>query len=248
MKWAILSDIHSNLEALEAVLRDVHTWKVDRIIHLGDLVGYNANPRECVELVRQEGVQGVHGNHDLAALDLALSDGFNIVAYQSILYTRNQLDENTRRYLEQLPSCLILEGQFAFFHGSPESVNTYLINLYQTKRAFNYILKQLPSVRIAFFGHTHIRRLWYRDVVGKVKTVTVESDLVEMGHQGMYLVNPGSVGQPRQHDNRAHYLLFDISNLRLIFRTIPYDIHRAQEKIRKAKLPEFLALRLTEGI
>jgi predicted phosphodiesterase len=248
MKWAIISDIHSNIEAFEAVMRDISTWRVSRIIHLGDIVGYNANPRECVDLARQEGIQGVHGNHDLAALDLTLSEGFNILAYQAILYTRSQLDESSRRYLERLPFCLILEGEIAFFHGSPENVNTYIMNAYQAKRAFNYIMKQLVSVRIAFFGHTHVRRLWHRDKVGKVRSIPIESDMVRLNEDGIYLINPGSVGQPRQRDNRAHYLIFDLSEQTIIFRSIPYDIHKAQEKILKAQLPEFLALRLADGI
>ncbi|MGC8719900.1 MAG: metallophosphoesterase family protein [Thermodesulforhabdaceae bacterium] len=248
MKWAILSDIHSNVEALEAVLRDISTWRVDRIIHLGDLVGYNASPRECVELARQEGFQGVHGNHDLAALDLALSEGFNLLAYQAILFTRSELDDASRQYLERLPFCLILEGEIAFFHGSPENVNTYILNLYQAKRAFNYIAKQLLSVKIGFFGHTHVRRLWARDRVGKVRSIPVESDVIRIKDNEMYLINPGSVGQPRGRDNRAHYVIFDLSNRTVIFRSVPYDIHRAQQKILKAQLPEFLALRLAEGI
>lgn len=248
MKWAIISDVHSNIEAFEAVLRDISTWRVDRIIQLGDLVGYNANPKECVELARREGMQGVHGNHDLAALDLALSEGFNLLAYQALLFTRSQLDETSKGYLERLPFCLILEGEIAFFHGSPESVNTYIANLYQAKRAFNYILKQLISVRIAFFGHTHVRRLWHRDRVGKVRSIPIESDVVTLKDEGFYLINPGSVGQPRQRDNRAHYIIFDLSNRTVIFRSVPYDIHKAQEKILKANLPEFLASRLAEGI
>ncbi|MCX7822889.1 MAG: metallophosphatase family protein [Syntrophobacterales bacterium] len=248
MKWAIISDVHSNIEALEAVLKDINTWRVERIIQLGDLVGYNANPRECIELARQEGMQGVHGNHDLAALDLTLSEGFNLLAHQAILFTRSQLDDISKRYLEKLPFCLILEGEIAFFHGSPENVNTYIMNLYQARRAFNYILKQLISVRIAFFGHTHVRRLWHRDRVGKIRSIPLESDIVSLKDDGMYLINPGSVGQPRQGDNRAHYLIFDLSNKTIIFRSVPYDIHKAQEKILKAKLPEFLALRLSEGI
>lgn len=248
MKWAILSDVHSNIEALEAVLRDISTWRVDRIIHLGDLVGYNANPRECVELARMEGFQGVHGNHDLAALDLALSEGFNLLAYQAILFTRSQLDDTSKSYLERLPFCLILEGNTAFFHGSPENVNTYILNLYQAKRAFNYIVKQLLSVKIAFFGHTHVRRVWQRDRVGKVRSIPVESDVMRIGDDNLYLINPGSVGQPRGRDNRAHYVIFDLSDGVLIFRSVPYDIHKAQQKILKAQLPEFLALRLAEGI
>lgn len=248
MKWAIISDVHSNIEALEAVLRDINTWRVDRIIQLGDLVGYNANPRECIEMAKQEGMEGVHGNHDLAALDLSLSEGFNLLAYQAILFTRSQLDDTSKRYLERLPFCLILEGEVAFFHGSPENVNTYILNLYQAKRAFNYITKQLVSVRIAFFGHTHVRRLWYKDRIGKIKSIPVESDVVTLDNEGIYLINPGSVGQPRQRDNRAHYAIFDLSGRTVIFRSVPYDIHKAQEKILRANLPEFLALRLAEGI
>ncbi len=248
MKWAIVSDIHSNMEAFEAVLRDIKTWRVERIIHLGDIVGYNANPLECIEIAQREGLQGVYGNHDLAALDLKFAEGFNLMAYQSIIYTRSQLTDNAHKYIGNLPFCLVLEGKYAFFHGSPENVNTYIIHIHQAKRAFNYILKQLPSVKIGFFGHTHVSKIWHRDSVGKVSTLRLESDLIRLKEEEMYLINPGSVGQPRQKDNRARYVIFDLSTLTVIFRSVPYDIHKAQEKILKARLPEFLAIRLYEGI
>lgn len=251
-KFAIISDIHANLEALEAVFRDVEKRRVDRIVHLGDVIGYNADPCEVVDRIMELGVGGVMGNHDAAAVDLKMAEGFNMLAYHSILYTRDRLDGHHYKYLASLPFSLILEGFLLFFHGSPESSSTYIANMYQAKRAFNYIIKQLPSVKIAFFGHTHVPKIWVRDPRGKVRALGLETagseSLFYLDPQNMYLINPGSVGQPRQRDNRASYLIFDTENLSVIFCAVSYDIERAQKKILQARLPEFLAVRLAEGI
>ncbi len=246
--FAILSDIHGNLEALDAVLQDISAWNVDKIIHLGDVVGYNANPCEVIEEVQRRRIQGVQGNHDIAALDIKMAEGFNLVAYRAILFTRQQLETIHFEYLKSLPFSLLLEGSYLFFHGSPESVNTYIANVFQARRAFNYLIKQLPSVRIAFFGHTHVPKIWSRDVRGKIRAVTWSDELIRLSPDEMYLINPGSVGQPRQKNNRASYLLMNTDKLEVRFRSVSYDILKAQKKILDAKLPEFLAVRLAEGI
>jgi len=227
-RLAIFSDVHANLEALEAVFRDLDHQHVDRVLHLGDVVGYNASPCEVIDLLMERNVHGVQGNHDVAALDLDLAEGFNMLAYHAILYTRQQLDAHHVEYLSGLPFSLLLEGQFLLFHGSLESVNTYIANMYQAKRAFNFMRRQLPFVRIAFFGHTHVPKVWSRNSQGKIRA--------------------GSVGQPRQKDSRAHYLIVDIDAMTVQFRSVEYNITLAQAKILRAKLPEFLATRLAEGI
>ncbi len=246
--FAVISDIHANLEALEAVLEDIAPLGVDKILHLGDVVGYNANPCEVIDMVNHANVQGVHGNHDIAALDIKMAEGFNMVAYQAILYTRQKLKSHHIDYLESLPFSLMLEGSFLFFHGSPENVSTYIANVFQAKRAFNYLTKKLPSIKIAFFGHTHVTKIWSRDVRGKVRAIPPTEDLLFLSSDEMYLINPGSVGQPRHKDNRASYVLIDTNKLTIQFRYVSYDISKTQMKIIKAKLPEFLATRLAEGI
>ncbi len=246
--FAVISDIHANLEALEAVLEDIASFGVDKTIHLGDVVGYNASPCEVIDIINHVGIQGVHGNHDIAALDIKMAEGFNMVAYQAILYTRQKLEHHHINYLESLPFSLLLEGSFLFFHGSPESVNTYIANVFQAKRAFNYLIKKLPSVKIALFGHTHVAKIWSRDVRGKVRAIPPAEDLLFLNPDEMYLINPGSIGQPRHKDSRASYVLVDTSKLTVQFRYVSYNISKTQMKIIRARLPEFLATRLAEGI
>ena len=247
-RLAIFSDVHANLEALEAVFRDLDHQHVDRVLHLGDVVGYNASPCEVIDLLMERNVHGVQGNHDVAALDLDLAEGFNMLAYHAILYTRQQLDAHHVEYLSGLPFSLLLEGQFLLFHGSLESVNTYIANMYQAKRAFNFMRRQLPFVRIAFFGHTHVPKVWSRNSQGKIRALPLTKEPIILRSDEMYLINPGSVGQPRQKDSRAHYLIVDIDAMTVQFRSVEYNITLAQAKILRAKLPEFLATRLAEGI
>lgn len=244
----VLSDIHGNLEALEAVLQALEKDGVDHLIHLGDLVGYNANPRECLEVARRHGIRGVMGNHDLAILDSQVAQDFNVLAYQALQYSAGQLTEQDRRYLESLPATVTMLDRYLFCHGTPESVGSYILHVFQAKRIFNLLQKWHAPVHTCFFGHTHLQRVWIKDQRGKVTTPASTPGVLELHHEMRYLVNPGSVGQPRQGDNRAHYLFLDVVSREVHFRTVAYDIRRAQEKILRAGLPRYLALRLQEGL
>lgn len=244
---AILSDIHGNLEALEAVLDAMESDGIKDMIHLGDLVGYNANPVECLQILRQRHVLSVMGNHDLGVVDPTSSRGFNVLAHEALRYVREQLKPIDKEYLGNFPRTKILNDRCMFCHGSPESIDSYILDVFQAKRAFNLMLKKFASVDVCFYGHTHIQKLWIRDQRGKVTASSVYSSMI-LESDAMYLVNPGSVGQPRQHDNRAHYLVFDPERRIVHFKAVPYDIEKAQKKILMAQLPEYLALRLKEGI
>jgi predicted phosphodiesterase len=245
---AVLSDIHGNLEALEAVLIALTSEQVDYVIHLGDLVGYNANPRECLQLLQRQRVISILGNHDLAALEPQSAEGFNVLAYQAIKYVQTQLTAENLRYLRSLPRIEVLWDRFLICHGTPESLDTYILNLFQAKRIFNLLRRSYAGIRICFFGHTHMQKLWLCDARGKVTTPTVPPSTTLLDADHLYLINPGSVGQPRQQDNRAHYLIFDADRENVSFKAVAYDIHKAQEKIRQARLPEYLASRLEDGI
>ncbi|GLI36485.1 metallophosphoesterase family protein [Desulforhabdus amnigena] len=245
---AILSDIHGNLEALEAVLEALEADGIKHLIHLGDLVGYNANPRECLEILRRRKALSILGNHDLGVVDPRSSEGFNVLAHEALLYSQEQLSPEDRRYLENLPRTEIIEERFLFCHGTPENIDSYILNVFQAKRVFNLIRRRHPAVRICFHGHTHIQRLWVRDQRGKVSASSAVYSSVILDDQVTYLINPGSVGQPRQQDNRARYLLFDPHRGIIKFKAVPYDIKKAQKKILDARLPEYLALRLQEGV
>jgi len=245
---AVLSDVHGNQEAFEAVLKALSAEDVRHIVHLGDLVGYNANPRECLQIARRSELTSVLGNHDLAILEPHTAEDFNVLAYQAIKYAQTQLTSPDLQYLETLPRARMLHDRYLICHGTPESIDSYILTLFQAKRVFNLLRSRFNGIRICFFGHTHVQKLWLRDPRGKVTSVAPNSPSFSLDPECMYLINPGSVGQPRQHDNRAHYLIFDSINERVSFKTVPYDISKAQHKIRQARLPDYLAARLQDGI
>ena len=247
-KIAVLSDVHGNLEALEAVLKALPAEGVERLIHLGDLVGYNANPRECLQLLQDQWAISILGNHDLAALEPQTAESFNVLAYQAIIYAQQQLTPENLRYLRSLPRIEVLWDRYLICHGTPESMDSYILNLFQAKRVFNLLRRSYAGIRTCFFGHTHMQKLWLCDARGKVSASPFFNEPVHLDQDNMYLINPGSVGQPRQQDNRAHYLVFDMELETVSFRAVPYDIHKAQQKILKARLPEYLASRLQDGI
>jgi predicted phosphodiesterase len=248
MRIGIISDIHGNLEALEALLLELNSNSVDYLIHLGDLVGYNASPRECLQLVRKEQIISVLGNHDLAVFEPRTAQSFNVLAHQALNYSRQQLASQDIRFLQNLPRVEVLWDHYLICHGTPENVETYILNMFQAKRIFNLLKKRYDGIRICFFGHTHVQKLWMSDERGKVFSPSSLPDSVSLEPDRLYLVNPGSIGQPRQNDNRAHYLVFDSERDTIHFKTVAYDIEKAQKKIMQACLPEYLALRLQDGI
>jgi predicted phosphodiesterase len=245
---AVISDIHGNLEAFVAVLRSIEGDRVDHVVHLGDLVGYNANPRECIHLLQEHRAISVLGNHDLAILEPKIAENFNVLAFQALHYSISQLTAVEKRYLQGLSRSEVLWDRYLICHGTPESLESYILNVFQAKRTFNLLRKHYAGVRVCFFGHTHVQTAWASDPRGKVFSPEDSAGELVLEPDHLYLVNPGSVGQPRQRDNRAHYLLFDSDRGVVMFRAVPYDIERAQSKIIKAKLPQYLAVRLQDGI
>lgn len=244
----IVSDIHSNLEALEAVLHDLETNGVEIVIHLGDLVGYNADPCECLQILKKKRIISVLGNHDLAVLEPQIAEGFNVLAYQAITYSRHQLSSSDLRYLQNMPRVEVLWDKYLFCHGTPENLHAYILNVFQTKRIFNLIKKCYGGIHICFFGHTHHQKLWIQDQRGKVFSPSTPSDSIFPEPDKLYLINPGSVGQPRQQDSRARYLIFDTDRQQICFKAVPYEIQKTQNKILRAGLPEYLAARLQDGV
>lgn len=244
----IISDIHGNLEALEAVLRAIEKDGIDYLIHLGDLVGYNASPRECLQLLQRQRAICILGNHDLAIVEPRTAESFNVLAHEALSYSQQQLSSRNVRYIQALPRTEVLWDRFLLCHGTPENLDNYIMNVFQAKRIFNLLRKRYEGIRICFFGHTHIQRLWVSDQRGKTFSTPESSDSLALNAENMYLINPGSVGQPRQQDNRARYLLFDSDKEIIRLRAVPYDIEKAQKKILEAQLPEYLARRLEDGI
>ncbi len=239
MPHLILSDIHGNIEALSAVLEDAR-GRYERILCLGDLVGYGADPNAVVEWVRENTEVTIRGNHDKACWDPEPAESFNPVARVSAMWTRLALSPASLAYIERLPRGPLRYDGFDVVHGSPFDEDEYLITLEEA-----WMAREFLAAQVTFFGHTHVQGgfLLASSGVGGIdagRTLEIEPDY-------FYLVNPGSVGQPRDRDPRAAYALYSPEERAIEFRRVAYDVDRAAAKILAAGLPEFLAARLFEG-
>jgi len=244
MRYAILSDIHANLEAFRAVLDRIAALGADRIVCLGDIVGYNAEPNACVAIVRSEGMACVLGNHDAAACGLQEPDNFTPAARQAALWTRDALTSENRAFLQQLPRRLQI-GDFVLCHGSVDDTDRYL--LYESDvRGALAVMASLPgSPGLCFFGHTHLQ-VAYRCTGREIARERANTFVLSRGSR--YLVNPGGVGQPRDGDPRAAFLLYDAGERSITLHRVEYDIPAAQDKVLRAGLPPRLAERLALGL
>lgn len=246
----IVSDIHANLEALEACLAAAPPN--DRVFNLGDIVGYGANPNEVTERARSLGEVFVRGNHDKACTGITSLEDFNPIAGLAALWTRNQLKPDNLEFLRQLPAgpAAPLDG-VQCVHGSPRDEDEYVLF---GREAFT-ILEHAESP-MTFFGHTHVQGGFWIDDMEDQEGVIEPAYASREGAQhwqlklietAQYMINPGSVGQPRDGDPRAAFALYDSEQRSVTFYRVPYNIEAAQEKIFRAKLPERLAIRLEEG-
>ena len=250
MRILILSDIHANLEALEACLEAAPAH--DRVFNLGDIVGYGANPNEVTERARSLGEVFVRGNHDKACAGLINLDDFNPVAGLAALWTRDQLTPDNLAFLRNLPSGPIAPVEnLQCVHGSPRDEDEYV---FQAREAYS-ILAQAP-VPLTFFGHTHVQGAYWIDDSKETEGIVEPKYHSRRGRQhsplplkptAAYLINPGSVGQPRDGDPRAAFALYDTDAASVTFHRVPYDIEGAQKKMLTARLPDRLASRLAEG-
>jgi len=244
MRYAILSDIHANLEAFRAVLDRIAALGADRIVCLGDIVGYNAEPNACVAIVRSEGMACVLGNHDAAACGLQEPDNFTPAARQAALWTRDALTSENRAFLQQLPRRLQI-GDFVLCHGSIDDTDRYILYDNDVRDALE-LMEGLPGGPwLCFFGHTHLQaayRITGQDIVRE------RSGAFPLSRDSWYLVNPGGVGQPRDGDPRAAFLLYDAQERSVSLHRVEYDIAAAQDKVIRAGLPVRLAERLALGL
>ncbi len=243
--YAVISDIHGNLEALEAVLGNVPDG-TEEIYCLGDVIGYGANPNECCELVRSYEMPVISGNHDLAVTDLSTDlSWFNPVAAAAIEWTREQLAQDNAEFLRTRPRTLLSAGTL-FVHGSVRNPDEYILNGAVARENLAVLTADYPEVRVCFFGHTHVKT-----VVPSPDGPSPGSsdDTLDLSSDGPYLVNPGSVGQPRDGDTFASYVLVEDAQggMRIAYRFVEYDVEKAQDKIRAAGLPGMLADRLALG-
>lgn len=239
MKFAILSDIHANLEAFKTVLQDAENEKCTRYVCLGDVVGYNANPKECLDIVREMNMPCVKGNHDEYASDDMDLEGFNPHATQAIHWTREQLSEEDREWLKNL-KYFRLVASFSIVHATLDAPKRwgYVFDKLAAASSFTY-----QNTRVCFHGHTHVPVAFICDSV--VRGGSYSKFTVEPGKK--YFINVGSVGQPRDGNPKASYAIYDLTDNSIELRRLDYDIELAQKKIRDAGLPERLAERLAVG-
>jgi diadenosine tetraphosphatase ApaH/serine/threonine PP2A family protein phosphatase len=240
MPHLILSDLHGNLEALEAVLAGAEGL-YDRILCLGDLVGYGADPNAIVDWARKNAAVIIRGNHDKAGAVLDDLETFSPLARASALWTRTVLTTESRSYLERLPRGPLPYEGVDLVHGSPADEDEYLISTEDTLPVRAYL-----STQVTFFGHTHVQGGFL--LAQRAARRIVPAGVLPIEQKYSYLVNPGSVGQPRDGDPRAAYALWSPEERTVEYRRAAYDVDRAAEKIRAAGLPDFLAARLYEGI
>lgn len=240
MRYALLSDIHGNLEALRAVLGDADE-RADEILCLGDVVGYGADPVACVELVGERATRLVAGNHEHGVAGLLELDWFNGYARAAVEWTRAHLPAPHRDYLAAQP--LTAEVNDAtLVHASPARPDEwdYLVTADDGYHAFAAF-----TTRLCFVGHSHVPALWSLGSSGREHDSGTIDVTLEMGRR--YIVNVGSVGQPRDRDPRAAYALWDVEARRISIRRVAYDIAAARQKILDARLPRFLGDRLAVG-
>jgi predicted phosphodiesterase len=246
VRYLVISDLHSNWEALQAVLQDA-AGRYDEILCCGDLVGYGADPNPVVEWVRENVKATVRGNHDRACVGLEDLEWFNPVAQAASIWTMGELSPQNADFIRGLPMGPVPVMDFQLIHGSPVDEDDYLVNAVDAGGAFPYAESSL-----LFFGHTHLQGgfRWRRQQVQSIGRLHPEWQtrfLLEVDPDCAYLINPGSVGQPRDGDPRAGYVLYEKDNELLYYHRVAYDIETAQRKIREAGLPELLAARLAVG-
>jgi predicted phosphodiesterase len=247
MRYLILSDIHSNLEALDAVLRAARAQKYEAVLILGDLVGYGADPNAVVErVVALNPVAAVRGNHDKVAAGLEDADDFNPMARAAANWTREALTPATLEYLQGLPiGPAIVDDHIEICHGSPLDEDLYVVADPDFARSI-----AVARRRLCLFGHTHVALSARIDSKHRLTIDTPDGHpelRMELDPEASYLVNPGSVGQPRDGDARAAYAIADTDKTIITLHRVAYPIEIAQRKILSAGLPPSLAYRLGMG-
>ncbi len=245
MRYLILSDIHANWEALEAVVEHAR-GKYDQALCCGDLIGYGADPNAVTEWVHTNSAAVVRGNHDKASVGLEDLEWFNPVARAAAVWTHRELTPENVEYVRNLPKGPVVLDGFQMVHGSPLDEDEYILGIADAGLVFGYL-----DAPLTFFGHTHLQGgfIWNRarvETIGQT-AASEERYTLELDPECAYMINPGSVGQPRDGDPRAAYVIYNPEEHFLIFYRLPYDVGKAQEKIRRAGLPPLLADRLANG-
>jgi diadenosine tetraphosphatase ApaH/serine/threonine PP2A family protein phosphatase len=240
LRYAILSDVHANYEALEGVLGKIEGLGIERVLCLGDVVGYNAQPNECADLIRTRGIPTVCGNHDAVACEREEPWGFNIVALQAALWTRDELSRENMEWLRALPDAIQVDGVVGV-HGAPGDRDSYMFTWEDVSCHFEDA--SIKGKKACFFGHTHVPGIFEAD--GGWTPVNGTTFVLKNGH--VTFINPGSVGQPRDGDPRASFGVFDTDTREFSLVRVRYDVQGAMSHIKHSGLPDYLADRLECG-
>jgi predicted phosphodiesterase len=247
VQFLILSDMHGNAEALQAVLRHVRRKRFDAFLVLGDFVGYGASPNEVIDEIRKlrKPVWKIRGNHDKVVAGIESGENFNHAALAAARWTSEHLTAGNLRYLSELEQGPIeLPEGFTICHGSPLDEDQYVLSIFDAWEIFTRFTGDL-----VFFGHTHVPSLFVaQGSETRVALLRGPSGSLRLEPGTRYLINPGSVGQPRDRDPRAAYMTFDSRRRIVRWYRIDYPIERAQDRIQKSGLPRLLADRLALGV
>jgi len=242
MNIAVISDIHGNLEALESVLGDIKRTSPDaKIVCLGDLVGYGADPNACIDVIIKNSVETIAGNHDHAALNLINTISFNLYAKAAIEWTAQKLTSKNKAFLKSLPYVKELEN-ITLAHSTPQNPSewNYLTNFQDAVINFKHF-----NTTLCFIGHTHIPKVYTGSKINELNIYSGDEFTFKKGEKA--LINVGSVGQPRDKIAKACYAIADLSKLKVKFRRVVYDIDKTAKKMAAAGLPPFLYERLRLG-
>jgi predicted phosphodiesterase len=244
VRFAVVSDIHSNGDALDAVAREIERQRADRVVHLGDLVGYNADPEKCVRWAREHAAAGVAGNHDAVVSGRACGEFFHAPALLAARWSAEHISPDSMEYLAALPETLRLPERILLVHGAPSDPDRYLFLLEDAEEEID-TLAGISSPGVVFFGHTHVPAAFVRRKDGS----TVSAPLTELrvGEDETAMLNPGSVGQPRDRNPHSSFLMFDTNTGSASWIRVPYDVGSCRRKVLAAGLPGFFATRLADG-
>ncbi len=248
MHYAIISDIHANKEALEAVLAAIDRLQPSAIYCLGDLVGYNADPDACVDAVRARAAQIVRGNHDKAVAGILRLDWFNPAARAAAEWTRQKVRPDVLEALRGLPPGPLAgpEG-ILLCHGTPYDEDAYLLDGGAIEESFRCLEERYASARFCFVGHSHYPQVVARRREGGRPRLVTRREKIDLDPQSVYLINPGAVGQPRDGIALASFGILDTSGMTYTNIRVRYAVQETQRKIIQAGLPPALAQRLSEG-
>lgn len=246
MRYAIISDIHSNLEALQSVLKAIELENIDKIVCLGDIVGYGPDPNECIELVQQHCEVIITGNHDFACIESAELFYFNQYAAKAVEWTVSVLADENLKYLAQLPLVGRIDN-FYLVHSNPFEPRSWDYILTLEEAIFNFP-RFNADARICFIGHSHHPIIYIEYLENNDKKYTLNTtNQIQLEEKRRYIINVGSVGQPRDNNPDAAYGIIDTANQQYELKRVKYNITKTFKKMISARLPQFLADRLLIG-